>query len=199
MNIDWNPPPVRGGLKGQWDSFVGPGATDSEEWLQLCLGALIAAICFGWFIIMGQEATPWYGFVVVAVLALDVGGGIVTNAANSAKRWYHRPGYPSKKHIHFVALHALHLGVTALLFSPEPVLYLAATIVFLILATLIIVNVPLYLQRPVAFGIVAIGLTLSQVPFLSLSGLEWLLPLMMLKLLLGHLVKEAPFRPENRQ
>ena len=38
MKISCNPPAPRKGLSGSWDRFVGPGATQAEEWLQLLGG-----------------------------------------------------------------------------------------------------------------------------------------------------------------
>lgn len=197
VSIDWNPPAVRQGVAGRWDSFVGPGATKAEEWLQLLLGSAIAVVCIAVFYTSSTKAITWYHTLIVVALALDIGGGIVTNATNSAKRWYHRPGYPMRKHIAFVALHGLHLVLAGIFFSMNPVAFALSTLGFLALASAAILSVPLYLQRPMAFGVAAIGLALSQLPILQLDGLAWMLPLLTLKLLLGHLIKEAPFRPHT--
>lgn len=197
MNIDWNPPKPRSGHLGQWDAFVGPGATNAEEWIQLVLGALVAIVCVTLFLTKQAGDVIWYHYLVVGFLALDIGGGIVTNATNSAKRWYHRAGYSRKKHLLFVGAHAIHLGVIALVFSSNPLVYFVLTFGAIILASVLVVFVPLYLQRPAAFGTAAILIPLCNLPVFSILGLEWFLPLMILKLLLGHLVKEAPFRPEG--
>ena len=197
MKIDWSHPEPRRGALGQWDAFVGPGATNAEEWLQLGLGALIALACIVQFTIASAADVAWYHYVVVVFLALDIGGGIVTNAANSAKRWYHRNGYPKWKHLMFMVMHALHLGAVSILFAADPFLYFALTFGGLMFFGTIIVTVPLYLQRPTAFGLAALAIVLTQLSFFSVPELSWFLPLMVLKLLIGHLVKEAPFRPEG--
>ncbi|MCF4099418.1 hypothetical protein [Maritalea mediterranea] len=197
MRIDWEPPAPRRGLSGSWDKFVGPGATNAEEIVQLGLGAVIALALIGLF---WQGATAdhmiWH-WVFVVVLALDIGGGIVTNATSAAKRWYHRKGHGKRQHFLFVCAHLLHLGLAALLFAAQPMVFFAVAAGSLLLGTLIILFTPLYLQRPVAFGVATLFMLLSFVPEMALPNLNWLLPLLALKLLLGHLVKEAPFQPEN--
>lgn len=197
MRIDWEPPAPRDGLSGSWDKFVGPGATNAEEVVQLGLGAVIAIALVALF---WQGATPdttiWqWAFVVV--LALDIGGGIVTNATSAAKRWYHRAGHGKRQHFLFICAHMLHLGLAAWLFADNPVAFFGIAAGALVLGTLIILFTPLYLQRPVAFGVATLFILLSFVPLLALPNLNWLLPLLALKLLLGHLVKEAPFQPER--
>lgn len=196
MRIDWSYPEPRRGALGQWDAFVGPGATNAEEWLQLGLGALIALICIVQFTIAGAADVAWYHYAIVVFLALDIGGGIVTNAASSAKRWYHRNGYPKWKHLMFLVMHALHLSVVSILFAGDPFLYFGLTFGGLMFFGPIIVSVPLYLQRPTAFGLATVAIVIVQFSFFSIPGLQWFLPLIVLKLLIGHLVKEAPFRPE---
>ncbi|WP_424984075.1 hypothetical protein [Maritalea sp. S77] len=197
MRIDWEPPAPRSGLSGSWDKFVGPGATPAEELVQLGLGAVIAAALIALF---WQGATPdhsnWH-WVFVIILALDIGGGIVTNATSAAKRWYHRIGHGKRQHFLFVCAHLLHLGLAAMLFAENPFVFFAIAALALLFGTLIILFAPLYLQRPIAFGVATLFVLLAFLPIMVLSNLNWLLPLLALKLLLGHLVKEAPFQPES--
>ncbi|WP_428646184.1 hypothetical protein [Roseibium sp.] len=196
MKIDWTPPPPRDGLAGKWDVFVGPGATGEEEWVQIVFGGVLACICFGLFLaVVGKEAT-WVQIAAAGVLALDISGGVVTNAANSAKRWFHRAGVTTSGHLRFVAAHLLHLAVVAWLFSTVPLTYFGLTAAFLLASAVLVLALPLYLRRPSAFGLVAIGICLAGLPPFDIAGLQWFLPLLLLKLILGHALKEAPFRPE---
>ncbi|TDQ61574.1 hypothetical protein ATL17_2673 [Maritalea mobilis] len=197
MFVDWEPPAPRKGLSGSWDKFVGPGATQAEEYVQLGLGAVIAAALVFLFWQGANAAYSAWHWVFVVILALDIGGGIVTNATSAAKRWYHRKGHGKRQHFVFVCAHLLHLGLAAFLFAVNPMVFFAVAAGALLFGTIVILFTPLYLQRPVAFGVATLFILLSFLPMMNLPNLNWLLPLLALKLLLGHLVKEAPFQPEN--
>ena len=196
MRIDWMPPAPRVGAAGAWDRFVGPGATSAEEWVQLGLGAAIAALCLVLFWQDGGFSRGWVLSLVAIVLALDLGGGIVTNATAAAKRWYHRPGHGAQAHLGFVAVHGLHIAAVAAT-TGAGIGFFALAFGLTMAAAVTIVMVPLYLQRPVAFGLATLGLLASQLPWLAVNGLDWFLPLLWIKLLLAHLVREAPFAPEQ--
>lgn len=191
--IEWTPPAPRQGTLGAWDRFVGPGATSAEEWVQLVFGLGIAAAClvaFGW---SGGFTLGPVGIVVAIVLAADLGGGLVTNATSAAKRWYHRPGHGRAAHLKFVAVHGIHIAAVATVFAADGIAYFLAAYGYLMLAAGLIVMAPLYLQRPVAMGVAGLGIALAQLPLLAVPGLGWFLPLLLLKLLVAHLLKEAPF------
>lgn len=57
----------------------------------------------------------------------------------------------------------------------------------------------LYLQRPIALVMYAGALLLSLYWFEAPVGLEWFLPLFYLKLLVSHILREEPYRPESEQ
>ena len=64
---------------------------------------------------------------------------------------------------------------------------------FLLLASVAIIRAPLYLQRPLAFTLFCVGFLIGTYLFVPVPGLEWFAPFFFLKLLVSHLVKEAPF------
>lgn len=195
--IEWMPPAPRQGTLGAWDRFVGPGATSAEEWVQLGFGLAIAATClaaFGWS--RGFAAGP-VAIVVAIVLAADLGGGLVTNATSAAKRWYHRPGHGHAAHLKFVAVHGVHIAAVAFVFATDGVAYFLAAYGYLMLSAAAIVMAPLYLQRPVAMGVAGLGIALAQLPLLAIPALGWFLPLLLLKLLVAHLLKEAPYAQQQ--
>ncbi len=197
MNINWNPPTPRKGFVGQWDKFVGPGATSAEEWVQLICGVLLAIGSIAIF--FGQQAdnpSIWQ-LLVVLFLAVDISGGIVTNATSAAKRWYFRPSQGFKAHFGFIALHGIHIGLIAALFTNNPLVYFVLFYGYLLLAALVILRMPLYLQRPVAFAFFAGAILLNQINLAGIQGLGWFIPLLFLKLLLAHLLKEAPYQPDD--
>jgi len=196
--IEWNPPKPREGGLGSWDKFVGPGATSAEEYIQIGVGALIALGCVFIFWVERGTSASVLQWVFVVFLALDIGGGIVTNSTSAAKRWYHRQGHGMSKHMTFIGAHLIHIGLVALLFSTQPIMY-AAVVSLLVLACAIIVLVaPLYLQRPIAVGLTMFIILIAQLPLFDMAGLNWFVPALMLKLILGHGLKEAPFQPEHR-
>lgn len=198
MMISWNPPAPRAGALGSWDRFVGPGATGLEENIQLVLGAVIAVFGVGLFwAAQGAVANLWQWLFVV-VLSLDIGGGIVTNSTSAAKRWYHRAGHGKRQHFLFNAAHLIHIALMAFLFAAQPWLYGLALGGMVIAATLIVINVPLYVQRPIAVGLAIIIIMMGQIPLFDIAGLNWFIPALMLKLILGHALKEAPFQPGDQ-
>lgn len=194
MQIDWHPPRPRQGWLGRWDAFIGPGATAAEEWLQLLGGLILAALVSLCFVLRFPFSPSLAQVIVVFLLAFDLSGGIVTNATAPAKRWYHRPSQGLRQHLTFVLPHGIHLVLVAWLFPGSPWWWFPLFYGHLVGATLLILAVPLYLQRPVAFlcyaWVIVLNILIGSPP-----GLEWVVPLLFLKLLLSHLLKEAPFRP----
>ncbi len=73
--VSWNPPEPRAGALGGWDRFVGPGATDAEELLQLVLGGAIAigGVALFW-LAQGQAASFCNGYLLPFWRLILVGG-----------------------------------------------------------------------------------------------------------------------------
>jgi hypothetical protein len=190
--ISWTPPAPRRGFAGEWDKFIGPGATRAELWLILlpALLAGIAAPVYAW-----QQALDWTGWqlLTASLLALDLVGGVTANATTAAKRWYHRDGQGWLAHLRFTAVHIFHLALVAWLFAGGDWGYLALSYGYLLLAAWGIIRSPLRLQRPLAMLLYLGSLLLALYVLPTLPGLEWFLPVFYLKLLLSHLVQEAPF------
>lgn len=194
MNISWTPPPPRKGWRGHWDGFVGPGMTAAEEWLQL-LGALaLSALALLVFFLRFPGEPTLTQMMLLTLLTLDLSGGIITNATSTAKRWYHRAGQGWRQHLAFVLPHGLYLALLVWFFPGLTWWWFVLFYGYLVVATLLILSTPLYLQRPMAFISYA-GVLLLNGVFAPIAGLEWVIPFLFLKLLLSHLLKEAPFRP----
>lgn len=122
------------------------------------------------------------------------GGGVITNATNSAKRWYHREGQGFKQHFSFIAIHALQLFIVAWFFYPGFWLHFFGILyLYLLVSALVILLVPLYLQRPVAILFYGIVILINNYAMIPIEGMEWFVPVFFLKLLISHLLKEAPF------
>jgi hypothetical protein len=198
MHINWTPPRPRQGWPGLWDRFVGPGATVAELYVQL-VGATGMAIAL---LVFTLRASPgsWQPLQVVllALLAFDVSGGIITNATSTAKRWYHREGRTAWQHLLFVLPHGAHLALL-LWIAPGLGWWLGVvSYLYLIVATVVVLCAPLYLRRPLAL-IAYAGALLLNAALAPPHELTWFVPFLFLKLLVAHLLKEAPFRPANEQ
>lgn len=198
MKIHWTPPAPRSGWRGHWDTFLGPGVTSAEEWLELLGGLALAAGALICYLLRNPTPPSAPQLIVLSLLALDLSGGIITTATSSAKRWYHREGQGLRQHLAFVLPHGLHLVLLVWLFPGHAWWFFPLFYAYLIVATLSILRVPLYLQRPLAMASYAGALVLNTL-FPSAPGLEWFMPFLFLKLLIGHLLKEAPFRPLEEQ
>jgi hypothetical protein len=185
----------RQGLDGALDRFIGPGATPAELWVQGVYVVAMTAALIGYALWSGVAWTL-VQTVVAGLLALDMAGGIVTNATSAAKRWYHRPGRGFAEHLGFVAVHTLHILLVAWLFRAGTVdwAYAAVMSFGLLAAAVVILKAPLYLQRALALGLFAASIPLNAYAFPPTLGLEWFIPFLFLKLLVSHLLKEAPYR-----
>jgi hypothetical protein len=192
MNTYWSPPAPRSGLAGEWDKFVGPGQSPAEFWLSL-IPSLMAGLAAPLYALYARLGWTTIQLVVSGLIAFDLVGGVVVNATTSAKRWYHRPGQGWLEHLEFVAVHALHIILIAWLFRRGDWLYFGIYYIYLLAASLVITRVRLYLQRPVALLLFTGALVLNFYIALPAAGLEWFVPVLFLKLLVSHLLKELPF------
>lgn len=194
--VAWEPPYPRPGWRGSLDRFVGPGATPAEILLQVAsVGAIGGAALAASASAPGLRALSPLAWIVLVVLALDVAGGIVTNATAPAKRWYHRPELGFGQQLGFVAAHGVHLLLFTAVLHGMGWGDLALFSALLLGVAALLLSAPLYLQRPLALGCYALLLLLSIQTVPPGSGLAWFLPLFFLKLVVSHLVREAPFRP----
>ena len=197
MKISLTPPNPRDGLAGAWDKFIGPGATNGELWLQLLCGLGLTAVLI--LINLQQRHTlDWtiFQWIVFFLFAFDLSGGILTNATSAAKRWYHREGQRFIDHFGFVALHGIHLAAAAWLFHNGNWSFFAVYYAYLLGGTAVILYTPLYLKRPMALLIYSGVLLLNSSFIQPIPGLGWFIPFFFLKLLVAHLLPEAPFQPE---
>ena len=193
LKIDWVPPQPRKGLAGEWDKFIGPGATAAELWLQL-VAVAVAVTAVPLYAAWQELGWTPLQYVLAAVLALDLAGGVATNATNTAKRWYHRPGRGFWQHFAFVAVH-LHPFLVAWHFRDSDWWFGFVVYGYLLLATVLILRARVYLQRPLALLLFVGGLAISLYGFSPMPGMEWFVPVFYLKLLVAHVLVEAPFAP----
>lgn len=180
-------PEPRLGLLGVWDRFVGPGMTRAELWLVLS-ASIVASVLAGlnvWLLGMG-----WLLALVAAVIAFDVIGGAVCNMTDTTKRWYHRAQAGAKDHFGFIALHIVHIALVAWLFRGDGFDMQFAVVVsgWLMVSAVIVILSPEMLKSPIAVSLYMIALALTLYWLGFSKGLEWFVPALFLKLLIGHAV-----------
>lgn len=165
-------------------TLVAPGATAVELALGYGAGAIGAVL--GLAIGMRHDAAPVL-LVVLALIGFDLLGGAAVNAMPSASARFHGRAGGRRHRLVFVALHGhvllLALLVPALSWATALVLYAA------VLAAAVLVEVaPPSLRRPIASAaaglVIAVAVALLVVP----PVVAWVVPLLAVKLLLGHLV-----------
>lgn len=194
--IDWRLP---AGTRDDW--FFGTGATAAEQGLAWA-GGLLAFALLAW---QAAFAPPpdwvWWHYLLGAVIALDVGGGVVANTLGTAKRLYFGPlRQPASLRarlltstIGFTALH-LHPLVIAGLYPGGQLWWGALWYGVALLGVAAVRLAPLYLARPVAMLVFA-GAMLLQSVLAAPAGWAWFVPLFLAKLVLAHAVREEPYRP----
>ncbi len=193
INIDWN-------YSGKPDGFFGTGATRTEQAV-VWVGGVIGACIVIWHASTQSLPWVWWQYIIAALLALDVLGGVVANSLNSCKRYYHFPVKPeetgftalAKNHFVFTLLH-VHPILIGLLFSLN-LKYGLFWYLALVLSSLLVLGIPLYLQRAAAMGIIMTAILANFYLIQPVRGFEWLVPALFLKIVYGHVVREEPYRP----
>jgi len=192
--VEWHPPPPRTGLPGSWDRFIGPGATRAEN-LLIVGAAVVAGLALPLCALLRDLGWTVLQLIGGGLVAADLAGGVVANAAGPAKSWYHRAGQGFWQHLGFVGLHIVDIALVAGLFRRMDWAYAAGVYGYLLLATVVALVVPLYLQRPAALLLYGGAILLNAYLLPPTAGMEWFVPVLFLKLLVAHVLREAPFRP----
>ena len=193
-HIDWT-------YSGKPDGFFGTGATAAEQALVWAFGLAGTAI-LAWVWWTSDLAWTWWQYAVAALLALDVLGGVAANALNSCKRFYHSPLKPeetgfvafSKNHLLFSILH-VHSLIVGIFLGNGNWAYGVVWYLALVASTVLVMRTPLYLQRPLALGLITLAILLNMYLIPPVAGFEWLIPALFLKIIYGHNVREEPYRP----
>ncbi|MER7763169.1 hypothetical protein [Streptomyces sp. NPDC097619] len=200
VTVDWEIPLTPDGLLGRLERFMGPGKSRAESAVEAAGGVLAAALLAAG-LLGSAAARDWSAlqWVVVALAGLDLIGGILTNSTNAAKRWYHRedPG-ARRARLLFVSAHLGHLVAFGLLVLDGDLTWTLGNAALLAGAAAAVEFTPVHLTRPVAAAawtsVVLVNLFWLPVP----PALAWFAPLFFLKLLVCHLVPEAPLRVRGR-
>ena len=193
-------PLINWDYSGKPDLAFGNGATRSEQTIATVAGFFIP-LAILWMGLTGVIHWTWWQYLIAVLMGMDMGSGMVANMLNSGKRFYHTPIKEDeikirflKNKIGFTAMHIYPI-LGGLLFGQVDWLYAFGWYLLLILSAVIVTRVPLYLRRPTATFIVLLSI-IGNLYFLPAPiGLEWLVPVLFIKIILAHLVQEEPYRP----
>jgi hypothetical protein len=132
----------------------------------------------------------WPLIVLGALIGADVIGGAVCNMTETTKRWYHRPEQRPRDHLGFIALHLVHVVAVAWAFRGTrfDMAYALTIGGWLLASAVLVLYVPAALRSPLATTLYAVVLGLSLYALGPTPGLEWFVPLLFVKLLIGHAV-----------
>ena len=197
-NIVWT-------YEGKTNLAVGTQATTIEKILGWTAG-FIGVVIITFFYKQNNFDWEIWQYIVVAIVAYDVVGGAVANSLNSCKRFYHssvqtfEPSYVklAKNHLFFSVIH-VHPLIVSLIFTSTSCFYGLFWYLVLQISVLSVIQTPLYLQRPVSMLIIVTVLLIDEYLVNSPTGFEWLIPILFIKIVYGHTVREEPYRPETEK
>ncbi|MFI2211588.1 hypothetical protein [Streptomyces sp. NPDC020141] len=192
--VDWEIPPTPPGWQGRLERFMGPGKSRSESAVEYT-GLAVCAAVLAAGLLSGGAYRDWSALqlAVVALIGLDLVGGVLTNATNAAKRWYHRPE-PGTRHarLAFVGAHLLHLAAMGLIVLAGDWTWILANGALLLAGATAVEFTPVHLKRPLSMAVLMTAVLVNQFWLETPAALVWFAPLFFLKLLVCHLVPEAP-------
>lgn len=192
--------PIQWNYKGKADLLCGTGATAAERSLAYGMATFFTAIILISDLSAEVPIAQGWGIALLAFFAFDIAGGAVANMLNSCKRFYHgalrpdegRSARIAKNPRVFSAIH-IHPIIAAYIFDgnfPNSVIWY----LLLQVSVAITLAMPLYLRRASAATFVLLALLGNQ-SFMPLgTGLEWFIPCLFIKIVLGHTVQEEPYR-----
>ena len=186
---------------GSTDPLVGSGATSAERLMGYGGAGVVTALLIWLSYTTSVPAISAWQWAVLLFFAYDIGGGAVANMLNSCKRFYHTTAKPGEgtfiraaKNVRvFTAIHVHPIIAAAVLggsVSNALVWYVLLQVsVWLVLAA------PLYLRRPLATLLTVLAVIAASSLLTLGSGLEWFIPCLFIKMVMGHAVQEEPYAP----
>ncbi|MCG7585815.1 hypothetical protein [Photobacterium sp. OFAV2-7] len=193
-HIDWN-------CQGKFNFTTGHGATRAESILASYAAFLAPVILY----FLSWQNLEWslLQIAVASFLAIDMIGGVLTNSLGSMKRFlYSEQVLPQSMMAKLVkskfVFPIIHFQIFLAPLCFDVTWGYALFWYGMMIASIVLIHVlPLYLHRPVALAIVMLAVMINQSAFMPLSGLEWLAPIYIIKLVLSHAVREEPYRPAD--
>ncbi|QUH26495.1 hypothetical protein [Serpentinicella alkaliphila] len=185
---------------GKRDFANGTCAYYEEKFLGYLGGLFIPVILIA-MNISNRMQWNYFQLIIAVFLAFDLGGGMISNSLNSGKRFYHSPSKESegklgkflKNKLLFATIH-IHPFIVGIIFNNFDWKYGLQWYLIFIISVLIVYISPLYLKRPLSMFMVLIALLINSFFILPIVGFEWFIPVLFLKIIYGHMVREEPYR-----
>lgn len=178
--------------------ILGPDATAGEKWIVFA-PALIAGVCAGgWF----WAAYPTgldqvWRVVLIALLAIDIVGGILTTAVPSGRRWWANKEKTASARWQFALLHTIHLLIFSWVYTINPIASSSVTVALLIVGTAVILACPPQLRFACGFAVFLAASALTAVTVFGHLAVGWFLPCFFLKIFVSHLPAVSLSHSEN--
>ena len=177
-------PPAREGPLGEWDKFVGPGASGWENAGTLGFAA-VGAVAAPAMVRRQRPSAGPLELAAASAMGLDIAGGAWCNETPSCKRWYHRASSTRRGRVGFAALH-LYPFLAELVSGRRQWRSAAISYTSLIGAAALLELTSSERKRGVASGLYTAWLASTSIVAPPPSGYAWLPSLLGFKLLLGH-------------
>lgn len=190
---------IRWDYEGKTDVINGTGAYREEKIIAFIGSAIIPIVLIFQLILGRLEWTPLQ-ILIGLFIGFDIGGGMVSNALNSCKRFYETPlktnegkgaKYAKDNRI-YLGLH-IHPIVVGLLYNNMDWFYALTWYAIFMASVLIVCKMPLYLKRPVSVLLTLIAIVVNLYLITPVIGFEWFIPMLFIKIVCGHLIREEPY------
>ncbi|WP_299891666.1 hypothetical protein [uncultured Ruegeria sp.] len=192
--------PINWTYSGGIDPLCGTGATVAERILAYGMASIFTGIILAADQARNVPVAEGWKIALLAFFAFDIAGGAVANMLNSCKRFYHTDLQPgeglsarlAKNPMLFTAIH-VHPVIIAYFLNGN-LLNAAIWYALLLVSVTTVLLMPLYLRRASATGLTVLALLGDQLLLPLGDGLEWFIPCLFMKMVLGHAVQEEPYR-----
>lgn len=190
---------IRWEYEGKTDIINGTGAYFEEKCLGY-FGATVVPVILIIQIVIGRVEWSPLQIVLAMYMGIDIGGGLVSNALNSCKRFYDTPYKEGegktakylKKVPVFISTH-IHALIIGLYFNNMNWFYALTWYSIFIASVVVVYKTPLYLKRPVGNTLTMLAILLNIYVITPVLGFEWFIPLLFIKIVSGHLLREEPY------
>jgi hypothetical protein len=190
-------PPPRDGWLGEWDKFVGPGASRWENAGTLGFAA-VGAVAAPALVRRQRPGADPVELAIASAVGTDISGGVWCNETPSCKRWYHRAGTTGLGRVGFAALHLYPflVEVTSRRWQWRSAVFSYAS---LVAGAALLELAPHERRRSVAYGLYTAWLATTSVVSPPPTGYAWLPSLLGYKLLVGHGTPRGPLNALRRR
>ena len=188
---------------GASDPLVGSGATLAERIMGYGGAGIVTALLVWIAHSNGFPAANAWQWAAFAFFAYDIGGGAVANMLNSCKRFYHTPATAPEgafiraaKNVRvFTAIHVHPIIAAAILGGSMSNAF--TWYVVLQISVWVVLAAPLYLRRPLSTLLTVLAVITASSLLPLGTGLEWFIPCLFIKMVMGHAVQEEPYAPSQ--